>query len=70
MKQQSLAMAADQIFEQYRKPTRREELLRTMEVIVPWTALCEVIEPYYPKAVNGGLFATLASQNIFCFVGY
>ena len=35
MKQQSLAMAADQTFEQYRKPTRREEFLKTMEVIVP-----------------------------------
>ena len=53
MKQQSLAMAADQTFEQYRKPTRREEFLKTMEVIVPWAALCEVIEPYYPKAGNG-----------------
>ena len=46
MKQQSLAMAADQTFEQYRKPTRREEFLKTMEVIVPWAALREVIEPY------------------------
>ena len=24
-----------------------------MERIVPWTALCEVIEPHYPKAGNG-----------------
>ncbi len=52
MKQQSLAMAADQPFEQYCKPTRREEFLKTMQVIVPWAALCEVIEPYYPKAGN------------------
>ena len=54
MKQQTLAMAADQSgYEQYRKPTRREEFLKTMEAIVPWAALCVVIEPYYPKAGNG-----------------
>lgn len=55
MKQQTLAMAADQGqgFEQYRKPTRRDTFLTTMEEIVPWAALCEVIEPHYPKAGNG-----------------
>ena len=53
MKQQTLAMAADQSFENYRKPTRRDEFLRTMEAIVPWFILCEVIEPHYPKAGNG-----------------
>jgi len=55
MKQQTLAMAADQGdgFEQYRRPTRRETFLATMERIVPWQALCEVIEPHYPKAGNG-----------------
>jgi IS5 family transposase len=53
MKQQTLAMAADQPFEHYRKPTRRDEFLKTMEAIVPWAALCEGIEPHYPKAGNG-----------------
>ena len=54
MKQQTLAMAADQSgYEQYRKPTRRDEFLATMDAIVPWSALCEVIEPHYPKAGNG-----------------
>ena len=54
MKQQTLAMAADQSgYEHYRKPTRRDEFLKTMEAIVPWSALCEVIEPHYPKAGNG-----------------
>ncbi len=53
MKQQTLAMAADQSFETYRKPTRRDEFLKTMQAIVPWAALCEVIEPFYPKAGNG-----------------
>jgi len=35
MKQKSLAMAADQGagFERYRKPTRRDEFLQTMEAI-------------------------------------
>jgi len=46
-------MAADQTFENYRKPTRRDEFLKTMEAIVPWSALSEVIEPHYPKAGNG-----------------
>jgi transposase, IS5 family len=55
MKQQTLATAADQSagFERYRKPTRRDEFLATMNAIVPWTALCEVIEPHYPKGVGG-----------------
>ncbi|MDB5744287.1 MAG: transposase, family [Polaromonas sp.] len=54
MKQQTLAMAADQSsYEQYRKPTRRDEFLATMQAIVPWSALCEVIELHYPKAGNG-----------------
>ena len=54
MKQQTLAMAVDQSgYEQYRKPTRRDEFLKTMEAIVPWASLCEVIEPHYPKAGNG-----------------
>ena len=53
MTQQTLAMAADQGFEQYRKPTRRDLFLQTMERIVPWQALCAVVEPYYPKPGNG-----------------
>ncbi|MCI1047684.1 IS5 family transposase [Caballeronia zhejiangensis] len=55
MKQQTLAMAADQGagFETRRKRTRRDEFLDTMNMIVPWTELCAVIEPYYPKRGNG-----------------
>jgi IS5 family transposase len=55
MKQQTRAMAADSEsgYEQYRKSTRRDEFLKTMETIVPWAALCAVIEPHYPKAGNG-----------------
>jgi IS5 family transposase len=55
MKQQTLAMAIDQNaqYEQYRKPTRRDVFLATMEQVVPWRQLCEVIEPHYPKPGNG-----------------
>ena len=53
MKQQTLAMAADQTFENYRKPTRRDEFLKTMDASVPWGALCEVIEPHYPNVGKG-----------------
>ena len=55
MKQHTLAMADDQNaqYEQYRKPTRRDIFLATMEQIVPWDALSSVIEPHYPKAGNG-----------------
>ena len=55
MKQQTLAMAADQGagFEQYRRPTKRDVFLETMEQIVPWTQLCEVVEPHYPTGQGG-----------------
>jgi len=55
MKQQTLAMAADQgeIFEQYRRTTRRDKFLSTMEHLVPWSELCAVIEPHYPRAGKG-----------------
>lgn len=46
-------MASDLGFEQHRKPTRRDEFLKTMDALVPWSALCEEIDPYYPKAGNG-----------------
>ena len=41
MKQQTFATAADQSagFERYRKPTRRDEFLATMNAIVPWPQL-------------------------------
>jgi IS5 family transposase len=55
MKQQTLAMAADQQsqYERYRRPTKRDAFLATMERVVPWDDLCGVIEPHYPKAGNG-----------------
>ena len=55
MKQQTLALAGDQNqgFEQYRHPTRRDVFLSMMEQLVPWSALCALIEPHYPKRGNG-----------------
>ena len=55
MKQQTLAMAADQNaqYERYRRPTKRDAFLATMEELVPWVALSSVIEPHYPKVGNG-----------------
>lgn len=53
MKQQTLAVAADQSFEQYRRPTKRDVFLQMMNEIVPWAELSAVIDPHYPKAGNG-----------------
>jgi transposase, IS5 family len=47
----SLAMAAG--FERYARTTRRAAFLAEMERVVPWPALCAVVEPYYPKPGNG-----------------
>jgi hypothetical protein len=55
MKQQTLAMAAHHGagFEPFRKRTKCEDFLDAMQAIVPWAALCAVIEPHYPKAGYG-----------------
>jgi transposase, IS5 family len=55
MKQQTLAVAADQnaLAEKYRRPTKRDVFLSKMNELVPWQQLCAVIEPHYPKAGNG-----------------
>ena len=50
MKQLTLAMAG---FERYAKATRRAVFLSEMERVVPWSALCGLIEPVYPKPGNG-----------------
>ncbi|HDP89673.1 MAG TPA: IS5 family transposase [Thioalkalivibrio sp.] len=51
MRQQTFA---DEAFERYRKPTRREQFLEQMETVIPWQELCAVIEPYYPKPEGAG----------------
>ena len=50
MKQLSLATAG---FERYARTTRRAAFLAEMERVVPWPALCGLIEPYSPKPGNG-----------------
>ena len=50
MKQLTLAAVG---FERYAKTTRRAAFLTEMERVVPWSALCALIEPFYPKPGNG-----------------
>jgi len=50
MKQLTLATVG---FERYAKTTRRAAFLAEMERVVPWSALCELIAPSYPKPGNG-----------------
>ena len=50
MRQVTLATAG---FERYAKWTRRATFLSEMEQVVPWSALCALIEPHYPKPGNG-----------------
>src|SRR5438477_397872 len=49
MKQLTLAAVG---FERYAKTTRRAAFLAEMERVVPWSALCALIEPFYPKPGN------------------
>src|ERR1700751_61246 len=44
---------AEGSFEAYRKTTRRDGFLGEMEQVVPWTKLCALIEPVYPKIPDG-----------------
>jgi IS5 family transposase len=50
MKQLTLATA---VFDHYAKTTRRAVFLAEMEQVMPWSALCKLIEPFYPKPGNG-----------------
>lgn len=50
MRQMTLATNG---FEKHRKQTRKAKFLSRMDKLVPWTELCAVIEPFYPKAGNG-----------------
>ena len=51
MRQQTFA---EEGFERYRKAMRRERFLDEMDRLIPWRELCEVIEPFYPKAQGAG----------------
>ncbi len=51
MRQQTLA---DNHFEKFRRPTRKEQFLAEMDNIIPWQELTAVIEPFYPKPEGAG----------------
>jgi IS5 family transposase len=51
MKQMSLVAAAG--FASHGKVTKRATFLAEMNRVVPWEALCAVVEPVYPKMGNG-----------------
>ena len=51
MRQRTLA---EEGFEKFRKPTRREQFLNEMDQIIPWRDLCKVIKPFYPKPKAAG----------------
>ncbi|MBT8439260.1 MAG: IS5 family transposase [Gammaproteobacteria bacterium] len=51
MRQRTLA---EEGFEKYRKPTRREQFLNEMDQVIPWRDLCKVIKPFYPKPKGAG----------------
>ena len=51
MKQMTLATGTG--FELHARPTRKAEFLAKMEELMPWSELCALIAPHYPKAGNG-----------------
>jgi transposase, IS5 family len=50
MKQMTLAASG---FEKHTKATRRAQFLAEMERVVPWAALCALIDPVYSKGTTG-----------------
>jgi IS5 family transposase len=40
-------------FDRYAKQTKRAAFLGEMEQVVPWAALCSLVEPFYPKGETG-----------------
>ncbi len=48
------ATFAEAGFEKHYKPTRREQFLNDMDRVVPWNALCALIEPFYPRNDGAG----------------
>jgi IS5 family transposase len=53
-KQMTLATQVDAGFALNRKQTRRDVFLAEMDQVVPWSALCALIEPHYPKVREDG----------------
>ncbi len=57
-----------------KKQTKREKFLSEMEVVVPWQALIDLIEPHYPKTSKKGgrppyPLATMLRGSISCSSG-
>ncbi len=50
MKQMTLSAGG---FDRHSKTTRRAAFLAEMDRVVPWSALCALIDPVYPRAGNG-----------------
>ena len=61
MKQPSLEASG---FEKYRKKTRKEIFLQPMHEILPWSELCQAIEPFYPKASKQGGRPTMGIDRL------
>ena len=53
-KQMTLASELDAGFALHRKPTRRDVFLAEMDKVVPWSTLCALVEPHYPKVREDG----------------
>ena len=45
MKPMKQTTFAEGSFEPYRKPTQREKFLTEMNGTIPWSALCQLLEP-------------------------
>jgi len=62
MKQQALSMTG---YFDKGKTTRREKFLAEMERAVPWSRLCGLIEPHYPKGSPAGGRPPLPLERMF-----
>ncbi|MGZ5261066.1 MAG: IS5 family transposase [Burkholderiales bacterium] len=62
MKQQSLSMTG--YFDKGKK-TRREQFLAEMDQVIPWSRLCALIEPHYPKHSAAGGRPPLPLERMF-----
>jgi transposase, IS5 family len=62
MKQVALAMTG---YFDKGKTTRREQFLAEMNQVVPWTRLCALIEPHYPKGSPAGGRPPLPLERMF-----
>ncbi len=50
MKQTTFSTAG---FDRYTKTTKRAAFLAEMDAVIPWAALCGLVEPFYPKGETG-----------------